>query len=156
MRETAGPPLPVCAHVLVPLPHYAVLSRPLHTHAQPAADCFLLRCIQARNQLAVVRGSEYSMIKARFDELHERQARVLDTLGGDAWSARLRAAADAAEATSSAAVDDFLAGKLPLEAFLESHLASRTRSHALDLKRQAAEPLFSALQGSGGGSVHAT
>lgn len=49
---------------------------PLCRRALTRCPCRLplsCHCLQARNQLAVVRGSEYTLIKSRFDELYARQ-----------------------------------------------------------------------------------
>jgi len=52
---------------------------------------------------------------------------------------RLEDAVSEADATSSALSAAFLGGQLPLEHFVEQYVELRTRHHALDLKRQAAE-----------------
>jgi hypothetical protein len=94
---------------------------------------------EARNQLAVVRGSEYSSIKARLDALLKRQAAVAAVLGGAKFRERLEDAVSEADAASSALSAAFLDGTLPLDAFVDQYLGARARYHALDLKRQAAE-----------------
>ncbi|KAI8466106.1 MAG: hypothetical protein J3K34DRAFT_434742 [Monoraphidium minutum] len=94
---------------------------------------------EARNQLAVVRSSEYQVIRARFDELLARQAAVARLLGGPVFRERLEDAVSEADAASGAVSSAFLGGQLPLEAFVEQYVEARSRHHALDLKRQAAE-----------------
>ena len=144
---------------------------------------------EARNQLAVVRSSEYQVrpcvprwrvavlsshpvcpatstppprirplphairssaaraqvIRARFDELLARQAAVAKLLGGARFRERLEDAVSEADAASSAVSTAFLTGQLPLDQFVEQYVELRSRHHALDLKRQAAEHI---LQGS--------
>jgi hypothetical protein len=124
--------------------------------ASPYSNCLLL-CVllpqlQARNQLAVVRGSEYTLIKSRFDELYARQARVLSTMGGVVWREKLEEAVSAADSASSALTADFMAGDVGLEEFVNQHLELRMQHHVLDLKRQAAEALLSGIPGGGVGS----
>ncbi|GBF95927.1 hypothetical protein Rsub_08050 [Raphidocelis subcapitata] len=99
---------------------------------------------EARNQLAVVRSSEYQAIRARFDELLARQAKVSKVLGGPLFRERLEDAVSEADAASAALGAAFLAGQLPLEQFLEQYVDARARHHALDLKRQAAEAVLHA------------
>ncbi|KAF8066376.1 VPS37-2 [Scenedesmus sp. PABB004] len=99
---------------------------------------------EARNQLAVVRGSEYTLIKSRFDALYARQAKVLSVMGGVVWRERLEEAVSASDAASGALAADFLAGDLPLDDFVGKHVEARIAHHALDLKRQAAEALLAA------------
>jgi hypothetical protein len=108
-----------------------------------------------RNQLAVVRGSEYTLIKSRFDELYARQARVLSTVGGVVWREKLEEAVSAADSAASALTADFMSGDVALEEFVNQHLELRMQHHALDLKRQAAEALLTGMPGgvgSGGGA----
>lgn len=115
--------------------------------------CLLFGIVpQARNQLAVVRGSEYTLIKSRFDELYARQARVLSTMGGVVWREKLEEAVSAADSASSALAADFMAGDVALEEFVQQHLELRMQHHVLDLKRQAAEALLAGMAGSGGGA----
>ena len=139
---------------------------------------------EARNQLAVVRSSEYQVgnsdvrlcmppasqskpplafqaralwsiltrlawrlphaqsIRARFDELLARQAKVARVLGGPQFRERLENAVSKADSSSAALSAAFLAGKLPLEVFTEQYIEARTRHHTLDLKRQAAEQVL--------------
>jgi hypothetical protein len=111
--------------------------------------------LQVRNQLAVVRGSEYTLIKSRFDELYGRQARVLSTMGGVVWREKLEEAVSAADSAASALTADFISGDVALEDFVNQHLELRMQHHALDLKRQAAEALLTGMPGgvgSGGGA----
>lgn len=98
--------------------------------------------LQARNQLAVVRSSEYTLIKSRFDELYERQSKVVSTLGGVVWREKLEEAVSAADTASAAVANDFMSGDLLLEQFVRQHVELRTQHHVLDLKRQAAEHLL--------------
>ena len=99
---------------------------------------------QVRNQLAVVKSSEYTLIKSRFDELYERQQRVLAALGGVVWREKLEEGVSAADSASAAVKADFLRGDLQLEEFVRQHVELRTQHHVLDLKRQAAEQLLAA------------
>jgi hypothetical protein len=87
-------------------------------------------------------------IRARFDELLARQARVARVLGGPLFRERLEDAVSAADAASGAVSAAFLAGTLPLEQFAEQYVDARAAHHALDLKRQAAEAVLA-----GGGSA---
>lgn len=120
-------------------------------HARCAAGLVVLpttlteyfTCLQARNQLAVVRSSEYTLIKSRFDELYERQAKVLSTLGGVVWREKLEEAVSAADSQSAAVAADFMNGDVSLDQFIKQHVELRTQHHILDLKRQAAEQLLS-------------
>eukprot|EP00878_Enallax_costatus_P042857 GHUV01050356.1.p1 GENE.GHUV01050356.1~~GHUV01050356.1.p1 ORF type:complete len:137 (+),score=43.48 GHUV01050356.1:714-1124(+) len=97
---------------------------------------------EARNQLAVVRSSEYTLIKSRFDELYERQTKVVSTLGGVVWREKLEEAVSAADSASAAVANDFMAGGMSLDDFVKQHVELRTQHHVLDLKRQAAEQLL--------------
>lgn len=97
---------------------------------------------EARNQLAVVRSSEYTLIKSRFDELYERQTKVLSTLGSVVWREKLEEAVSAADSASGAVASDFMNGDMSLDDFVKKHVELRTQHHVLDLKRQAAEQLL--------------
>jgi hypothetical protein len=103
---------------------------------------FAMCLLQVRNQLAVVKSSEYTLIKSRFDELYERQQKVLSTVGGTVWREKLEEAVSAADSASAAVKADFLAGDMLLEDFVRRHVELRTKHHVLDLKRQAAEQLL--------------
>lgn len=103
-----------------------------------------------RNQLAVVRSSEYTLIKSRFDELHSRQAKVVSTMGGVVWREKLEEAVSAADSASAALTADFLRSDVPLEDFVSQHVELRTQHHVLDLKRQAAESLLTGVAGGSG------
>lgn len=108
----------------------------------------LLLCpTQVQNQLAIVKSSEYTLIKSSFDELYGRQSKVLGAMGGVVWREKLEEAVSAADSASGALKADFLSGQLPLEEFVRQHLAARTQHHVLDLKRQAAEQLLGANEG---------
>lgn len=72
-------------------------------------------------------------------------------MGGVVWREKLEEAVSASDAASSTLVADFLAGALPLDAFVGQHVELRSQHHVLDLKRQAAETLL-ADAGGGGGS----
>lgn len=98
---------------------------------------------EARNQLAVVRSSEYQVIRARFDELMARQAAVAKLLGGPVFRERLEDAVSEADAASSALSTAFLGGQVPLDQFVDEYVELRARHHVLDLKRQAAEHVLS-------------
>eukprot|EP00775_Hariotina_reticulata_P011542 gene11542-11685_t len=97
---------------------------------------------EVRNQLAVVKSSEYTLIKSRFDELYDRQQKVMSTVGGTVWREKLEEAVSAADSASAAVKADFLAGDMSLEDFVRRHVELRTKHHILDLKRQAAEQLL--------------
>ncbi|KIZ07730.1 subunit of the ESCRT-I complex [Monoraphidium neglectum] len=97
---------------------------------------------EARNQLAIVRSSEYQVIRARFDELLARQSSVSKVLGGPLFRERLEDAVSEADAASSAVSTAFLLGQVPLDQFVEQYVELRARHHALDLKRQAAEQVL--------------
>jgi hypothetical protein len=81
-------------------------------------------------------------IRARFDELLARQAKVSKVLGGPLFRERLEDAVCEADSASGALGAAFLAGQLPLEQFLEQYVEARAQHHALDLKRQAAEAVL--------------
>jgi len=106
---------------------------------------------EVRNQLAVVRSSEYTLIKARFDELLQRQRKVTGALSPLLWKEKLEDAVSEADAASGTLASSFLAGEALLEDFLRQYVEVRTRHHVLDLKRQAAEHLLTAPAASGGG-----
>lgn len=108
---------------------------------------------EVRNQLAIVRSSEYTLIKSRFDELLSRQQKVLSTMGSVVWREKLEEAVSAADATSSALVSDFMSGDVPLDQFVQKHVDMRVDHHVLDLKRQAAETLLAGSGTSGGGAA---
>lgn len=78
-------------------------------------------------------------IRARFDHLLARQARVASVLGSATFRERLEDAVSAADAASSELSGAFLGGGMGLDAFVEAYIDARTRHHALDLKLQAAE-----------------
>jgi hypothetical protein len=97
-----------------------------------------------RNQLAVVRSSEYSLISARFDALLKRQTTVTSALAPHLWREKLEDAVSEADAASSAVASRFLAGALPLDQFVLEYVELRAKHHVVDLKRQAAEQLLKA------------
>lgn len=121
------------------------------TFSLPRTCSFTVSLLQVRNQLAVVRSSEYTLIKSRFDELLTRQQKVLSTMGSVVWREKLEEAVSATDAASSALVSDFMAGDTTLEQFIKQHVEQRTQHHVLDLKRQAAETLWASSGGGGGG-----
>jgi ESCRT-I complex subunit VPS37 len=106
---------------------------------------------EVRNQLAIVRSSEYTLIKSRFDELLSRQQKVLSTMGSVVWREKLEEAVSAADAASSALTADFMSGSVTLDQFIQKHVDMRINHHSLDLKRQAAETLLAGSGVSGGG-----
>jgi len=98
-------------------------------HADEALNryplAFVMCLLQVRNQLAVVKSSEYTLIKSRFDELYERQQKVLSTVGGTVWREKLEEAVSAADSASAAVKADFLAGDMLLEDFVRRHVELR-------------------------------
>eukprot|EP00877_Chromochloris_zofingiensis_P009383 jgi/Chrzof1/4699/Cz14g23090.t1 len=97
---------------------------------------------EVRNQLAVVKSSEYILIKQHFDELHARQKAVLDKLGTIVFKERLEDAVSESDASSNALSTAYLEGQVPLDQFLNEYVEHRTRHHVTDLKRQAADSLL--------------
>ncbi len=94
---------------------------------------------EAKNQLAIVKSSEYVMVKQQFEELLARQHSVLEQLGPK----RLRAELDNAIATAESTCDEvearFCRKKLAVEDLYSQYMAARCRYHELDLKKQVAE-----------------
>ena len=97
---------------------------------------------EVRNQLAVVRSSEYLLISSRFDALLQRQTGTVAALAPNVWRQKLEDAVSELDAASSSMASAFLAGGAPLDQFLLEYVALRTKHHMLDLKRQAAEQLL--------------
>lgn len=97
---------------------------------------------EARNQLAIVRGSEYEVARQRADALMSRQAAVLAAVGPQKIRARLHEAATQLDNKSNDILLSFSGGNGAVEAFVDEYLRSRISFHELDLKRQAAEKLL--------------
>ena len=113
---------------------------------------------ELRNQIAIIRSSEYAAVKESFDEKYARQQAVLAQLQPSALIALLAKAAAAADADSDqactvAAFRDacmhaectyvqvyqrFLQGDLSVDAFVAPYVRARTLYHQRELKRQAA------------------
>lgn len=96
---------------------------------------------EAKNQLAIVKSSEYSLAKQQFDALYARHQKVMSKLGSGAFKERLENAVSEVDNASNALVASYLGRKMPVEQFVEEYSALRVRYNTLDLKRQAAEML---------------
>jgi ESCRT-I complex subunit VPS37 len=94
---------------------------------------------ELRNQIAIIRSSEYALAKEAFDGKQARQAAVLDKIAPQQLIAALAAAAEALDAESEELNDRFCAGDVTIEAFQQQHLKLRQAYHERDIKRQAAE-----------------
>lgn len=93
---------------------------------------------ELRNQIAIIRSSEYAPAKSAYDEKIEQQQKVLDLLSPKVLVQKLQAAAAAAEEESEDLYKRFSEGGLNLEAFVEEYTAVRALYHQRDLKAQAA------------------
>ncbi|KAL6762531.1 hypothetical protein V8C86DRAFT_607092 [Haematococcus lacustris] len=94
---------------------------------------------EVRNQIAIVRNSEYAAVKAVFQELVDRQSAVLKVLAPTALLDRLRQDVDQLNDGGSSLMDGLMVGQLSVEQFVEQYTAQRVQYYSLDLKRQAAE-----------------
>ena len=95
---------------------------------------------ELRNQVAVIRSSEYDDAAAAASAAAARQAAVADAIAPSALVSGLAAAAADADAASSRAYDAFLAGGAgKVDAFIKEYVAMRTDVHRLELKKEAAK-----------------
>lgn len=92
-----------------------------------------------RNQMAIIRSTEWAPAKAAFDGLAARQAAVLAQLAPGVLIERLGAAAAAADEESALLAQQLEAGEIGLEAFAEQYVRARALFHQRDLKHQAAQ-----------------
>eukprot|EP00884_Botryococcus_braunii_P002496 jgi/Botrbrau1/12247/Bobra.0361s0010.1 len=93
---------------------------------------------ELRNQLAIIRSSDYAAAKEAFDEKYARQQGVLAKLRPDKLLDTLSTKINEADQASEELQDKFLRGDVPLDAFVEAYLKQRILYHQRDLKRQAA------------------
>ncbi|KAK9803637.1 hypothetical protein WJX72_007678 [[Myrmecia] bisecta] len=93
---------------------------------------------ELRNQIAIIRSSEYAAAKEAFDDRLRRQQAVLAKLQPEALIAKLAKLAAAADEESERLYDSFIANELPLEGFMDSYIKLRTLYHERELKRQTA------------------
>ena len=95
---------------------------------------------ELRNQVAVIRSSEYDDAAAAAAAAAARQAAVSAAIAPTALVSSLAAAAADADAASSRAYDAFLAGGAgKVDAFIKEYVAMRTDVHRLELKKEAAK-----------------
>lgn len=92
---------------------------------------------EAKNQAAIVKGSEYDTHKATLDELAARQAAMLAALDPGLLLAKVSAALEDMDAEATRLMDSLYSKKMSAEGFADKYSSLRARYHALDLKRQA-------------------
>ena len=93
---------------------------------------------ETRRQIAIVRSTEYDAARAAFEEKFARQEAAREVVAPERLIERLQAAAGAAEGDATALEQQFRAGKVPLEEFVERYTALKAVYHARDMKYQAA------------------
>ncbi|KAL4458438.1 hypothetical protein ABPG75_013303 [Micractinium tetrahymenae] len=92
-----------------------------------------------RNQMAVVRASDYAPAKAAFDDKWARQQAVLAKLSPEVLMRRLQEATREAEEQGEQLLAQLGAGEVGLEAFVERYTRAQATYHQRDLKLQAAQ-----------------
>ncbi|KAK9841694.1 hypothetical protein WJX74_010240 [Apatococcus lobatus] len=97
---------------------------------------------ELRNQIAIIRSSEYAAAKHSFDEVFQRQQTVLDKLAPSSLVAALKRAVDESDAASEKVYDAFQAGERPVEPFIDEYTKLRTIYHSRELKRLAAQQML--------------
>lgn len=93
---------------------------------------------ELRNQIAIIRSSEYAVVRENFDGKHARQKAVLGKLQPQALIEALASQAAQTEAEADALQDAFKKGEVSSEAFVERYTQLRKVFHQRDLKCQAA------------------
>mmetsp|Transcript_17776 Transcript_17776/g.53527 ORF Transcript_17776/g.53527 Transcript_17776/m.53527 type:complete len:343 (+) Transcript_17776:205-1233(+) len=93
---------------------------------------------ELRNQIAIIRSTEYGPAKAAYDAKVARQQAVLDKFSPARLVEKLGESAADVDAESEALYDTFAAGESTLEAFIQKHMALRRKYHMQETTRQAA------------------
>lgn len=114
------------------------LLLPLHLPGPPTRARRAPPALDIRNQMAIIRSSEYAPARAGFEERSARQAAVLSQLAPEALMGRLAEAAAAADERSAMLASQLEAGELSVERFVEEYVRTRALYHQRDLKHQAA------------------
>ncbi|BDA45046.1 probable vacuolar protein sorting-associated protein 37A at C-terminar half [Coccomyxa sp. Obi] len=94
---------------------------------------------ELRNQIAIIRSSEYAAVKESFDEQYKRQQAVIQPLQPAALIAALERAASNADKDSDQVYDDFLKGQKSVDVFVQEYVKARSLFHQRELKKQAAQ-----------------
>lgn len=93
---------------------------------------------EVRRQIAIVRSTSYEPAKADFEEKLRRQEAAREHIAPEKLIERLYTASVEANREADALEQQFRAGKLPLDKFVEVYAAAKKKYHARELKYQAA------------------
>lgn len=91
-----------------------------------------------RNQVAVIRGADYTGEAESFNELRQRIGDMVARVRPDVMVAKLQEVAQHVEGEAEAEVKRFMGGDRPVDEFVDRYGQLRTSYHKYDLKRQAA------------------
>ncbi|KAK9805423.1 hypothetical protein WJX73_004126 [Symbiochloris irregularis] len=94
---------------------------------------------ELRNQIAIIRSSEYAGVRETFDKNNGRQKAVLAKLQPHMLVEALAAQANKVEEQADELQESFRRGDISTEAFVEQYTALRKTYHQMDLKCQAAQ-----------------
>ncbi|EIE21111.1 hypothetical protein COCSUDRAFT_67088 [Coccomyxa subellipsoidea C-169] len=94
---------------------------------------------ELRNQIAIIRSSEYAAVKESFDEKYKRQQAVIQPLQPSALIATLDRAASQADKDSDQVYESFLKGDVTVDVFVPQYVKARSLFHQRELKKQAAQ-----------------
>ncbi|CAK0784324.1 hypothetical protein CVIRNUC_007528 [Coccomyxa viridis] len=94
---------------------------------------------ELRNQIAIIRSSEYAAAKEGFDQKYKRQQAVLRPLQPSVLIESLSKAAAKADEDSDALYDRFSSGGVAVDGFVAQYVRARTLYHQRELKCQAAQ-----------------
>eukprot|EP00798_Chlamydomonas_sp_ICE-L_P018518 gene18518-25021_t len=97
---------------------------------------------ETRNQVAIVRSSEFASCRGELEVLLQRQANVMAKLGPSVILDELKKTAAEVDDKSSALNDAFDSGSVPVEQFVENYMKQRLEYHTMDMHRQAADVMI--------------
>ena len=93
---------------------------------------------EVRRQIAIVRSTSYEPAKVAFEEKLRRQEAAREHIAPEKLIERLSTASMEANREANALEQQFRAGNLPLDRFIEAYADAKKKYHARELKYQAA------------------
>merc|ERR1712060_931914 len=93
------------------------------------------RAAELRNQMMIIKSSDWGEVKARYQEALNKQRAILEQLDPVGLLHSLEAAAQEVDDEAEELSSKFLSGGMTLEEFLAEYQRLRVAFHSRDLKR---------------------
>lgn len=97
---------------------------------------------EIKNQIAIIRSSEYAAAKEAFDVAYTRQEAILQKIKPQALIEALGEKAAEADEAAEKLHEDMMQRNVPIEGFLGPFIAQKKLFHQRELKQQAAQQIF--------------